>query len=831
MTQPVWNTPAGTLGTFPNNVAISIQLSASVQPPAHQLFFALLNGSLPLPLKLSATGQISGVPSQVTVDVISIFTVRITDDLGNLRDRTFQITVTGIAIPQLTIADSSLLSVEDSTWVSIPITYTNPDPTNVVTIELVQGRLPPGLDITPAGVIRGYAAPPIVNVRLNLIETVVTGTSSDFSLVLCNSTSGFVSGRPIIFSGSVFGGIEVGLTYFIGEIPSTSSFTINSTPGGTIIPLSDGTGVMSVELPSTSLGEATIDTYSFKLRLNSALGTDVGTYSITVINQNASVSQGGPGKTHNTRVPVLLNTRPASIQPTDSDPYYGYYILPSVPPSQPAMIGTILSDNYFAFKVNGYDFDGNVIRYSFSGLPQGLTGHTDTGWITGTPVISSGISQYTFSVSVFKEANPSLASTYFNFTYKLSSGVDGVVTWITPADLGSMFNGEVSTLSVLASADVPLQYRIVSGALPPNLVLLSNGEISGNVADQPADVFLILGDITDFSVTIQAFSPQYSIIQSERTFLISVRQEYNRPTDILYIKATPSLPDRRKIDLLLSDETIIPSEYLYRPGDTYFGKAQEIIYEHMYGILAGDLTEYIAAVTKNHYWRNITLGEIKTAVAKNAAGTVIYEVVYSEVIDNLTNMEPPESTNIRDVISTEVYWDTPIDLLQGPWYTSITDIFTSYDFDLTYYTSLTPGYARLLYPNSMYNMRTQVTNVLGQEYDSKLLPLWMTSQQANGSTLGYTQAWVICYTVPGKAETVKNNIQAQTLWPYTLNQINFRIDRFSVDKSTTYNYDKNVSPPAWTSLPSATPVPNPLDTEDFYVLFPRRTILPDNTQY
>jgi hypothetical protein len=63
-----------------------------------------------------------------------------------------------------------------------------------------------------------------------------------------------------------------------------------------------------------------------------------------------------------------------------------------------------------------------------------------------------------------------------------------------------------------------------------------------------------------------------------------------------------------------------------------------------------------------------------------------------------------------------------------------------------------------------------------------------------------------------------------------LNQINFKIDRFSVDKSETYNYDKRLTPPAWTGLPSATPVPDPLDSKDFYVLFPRQTILPDQAQ-
>ena len=214
---------------------------------------------------------------------------------------------------------------------------------------------------------------------------------------------------------------------------------------------------------------------------------------------------------------------------------------------------------------------------------------------------------------------------------------------------------------------------------------------------------------------------------------------------------------------------------------------------------------------------------MKTAVAKNSAGEIIYEVVYSEVIDNLVN---PAGVSI----SSSIYWPRPIDLQLGPWYTSITDIYTSYADILgqEYYTSLTPGYAQTLYPNSLYNMRNRVAQVVGQEYDSRLLPLWMTSQQLNGSTLGYTQAWVIAYTKPGFSTTIKNNIQNN--WGYTLNQINFRIDRFSVDKSETYNYDKNLTPPAWTGLPSATPVPDPLDSKDFYVLFPRQTILPDQAQ-
>ena len=148
-----------------------------------------------------------------------------------------------------------------------------------------------------------------------------------------------------------------------------------------------------------------------------------------------------------------------------------------------------------------------------------------------------------------------------------------------------------------------------------------------------------------------------------------------------------------------------------------------------------------------------------------------------------------------------------------------------------YYTSLTPGFAKNLFPNSLPNMKERTGEILGQEYDFRLLPGWMTSQQANGSTLGYTPAWVIAYCKPGTSAQIKTNIE--TLWldplgnPYTLNEINFELDRITVDKSITYDYDNNVTPPAWTGLPSATPTPNPKDSKDFHVLFPRHTILPD----
>ena len=859
MAQPIWNTSAGTIGTYPATIIMATQLSASPVSPATTITYTLLSGTLPSGTTITSSGLISGTPTLVTVDTTTTFTIRATDNLSNIRDRTFSMTISGSAIPEFTTPAGSVLNTLDSVWIELPIEYSNPDNTNEVVVELQEGILPPGLEINSTGLIRGYANPPTVNVTLTEVETNATITDGTSYLITCTSTTQFTIGRPVVFTSTAFGGIEEGETYYITTINSSTTFTIAATQNGDVFPLTSATGSMTVTLPAISFGQPTIRTYSFILRLSSNLGGDTATYSITVVNQNTPVIQGGPGYTINSRIPTILNTRPKTFIITDNDPYSGYYILPPVSPTVNAFIGTIRSGEYFTFKVIGYDFDGSSLTYEYVNLPVTVTGDTETGWITGTPTLNSiGLSTFNFAVNVYKTDNPSIGTTNFNFSYNLSNEITDTIIWTTLPDLGTIFNSTISTLKVVAVADTELSYRITSGELPPNLLLSDNGEITGIVADQPTDTLLEQNVETVFTVTIQAYSSLYPVVQASKTFTITVIQEYTQPTDTLYIKAAPSITDRNILNTLLASETLIPEAMVYRPNDIYFGKATSIIYEHAYGIYASEIDEYLAAVTQNHYWRNITLGEIKTAVAKNSAGEIIYEVVYSEVIDNLVN---PAGVSIQQ----EIYWPRSIDLGLGPWYTSITDIFTSYDTVLgqDYYTSLTPGNAQTLYPNSLFNMRNRVGQIVGQEFDSRLLPLWMTSQQANGGTLGYTQAWVICYTKSGiivdgqlltyaefeatgltktrtqggiivtdyfsYAETIKNNINNN--WPYTLNQINFRIDRFSVDKSETYNYDKKFNPPAWTGLPSATPVPNPLDSKDFYVLFPRQTILPDESQY
>jgi hypothetical protein len=168
--------------------------------------------------------------------------------------------------------------------------------------------------------------------------------------------------------------------------------------------------------------------------------------------------------------------------------------------------------------------------------------------------------------------------------------------------------------------------------------------------------------------------------------------------------------------------------------------------------------------------KNLTLGEIKVAQARNAAGQVIYEVVYSQVIDNLLNSQGQS-------VSKEVTLPYPIN--EG----DSTEIDT-------------------VYPNSLINMRDQVIDTVGQV--ANILPLWMTSKQANGKILGFVPAWPIAYAKPGKGDQIVYYIKEY--FGQDLNRVDFEVDRYELDRLLTKNWDPVADSTygAWEPTPAET---------------------------
>jgi hypothetical protein len=308
--------------------------------------------------------------------------------------------------------------------------------------------------------------------------------------------------------------------------------------------------------------------------------------------------------------------------------------------------------------------------------------------------------------------------------------------------------------------------------------------------------------------TIKVRTREY-LISVLRTFTITVFRRFNEPYEKLYIKAMPGFEDRDIIESFVNDTDIIPESSIYRPDDPNFGRSESVIYDHAYGLTASSLLDYVESLDLNHYWKNITLGEVRTAQARNAAGEVIYEVVYSAIQDDLVN-------NQGQSVDKEVALAYPI---LGPEDSTLVDT---------------------VYPNSLINMRDQVIATVGQV--SPALPLWMTSKQQNQQILGFTPAWVIAYVKPGEGARIAYNIGQQTT--YRLNDIDFNVDRYELDRSQTYNWDPvtkqwTPAPPAATTFDNnttifdggsttfITPENTWTDTDEYdkYLVFPKRTIL------
>jgi hypothetical protein len=92
MAIPVWQTPAGFLGTITERTFASISLST-----VDSSRFSLISGYLPTGLSLSSTGIISGIPASVGDTVTTQFVVRAADNSTPylIADRTFKIDTQG----------------------------------------------------------------------------------------------------------------------------------------------------------------------------------------------------------------------------------------------------------------------------------------------------------------------------------------------------------------------------------------------------------------------------------------------------------------------------------------------------------------------------------------------------------------------------------------------------------------------------------------------------------------------------------------------------------------------------------------------------------------
>jgi hypothetical protein len=147
-----WQTPAGSLGTFGDNVAVSI---SAVATDDSTITYSLASGSsLPSGLTLnSSNGLISGTLPDITSNTTYTFTINASDGANPAVARTFSIASN--AAPTWVTSSGSLGTFSEQSSVNVTVSAT--DPSDVVAYTLASGSsLPSGITLNSStGVISG----------------------------------------------------------------------------------------------------------------------------------------------------------------------------------------------------------------------------------------------------------------------------------------------------------------------------------------------------------------------------------------------------------------------------------------------------------------------------------------------------------------------------------------------------------------------------------------------------------------------------------------------------------------------------------------------------
>ena len=86
----------------------------------------------------------------------------------------------------------------------------------------------------------------VMDIVYNDYAITCTATSATYDTVSCSNTSALVIGQPIVFSGTVFGGIVAGTTYYVLSIANATQFFITDIAGSeTAFGLTDAAGSMT----------------------------------------------------------------------------------------------------------------------------------------------------------------------------------------------------------------------------------------------------------------------------------------------------------------------------------------------------------------------------------------------------------------------------------------------------------------------------------------------------------------------------------------------------------------------------------------------------------
>ena len=458
-------------------------------------------------------------------------------------------------------------------------------------------------------------------------------------------------------------------------------------------------------------------------------------------------------------------------------------------------------------------------------MPLGLSLDEKSGVIYGSIPYQPAISKtYKFTIRAYRydPTHGNIVNTPRTFSLDVIGDVEGTITFTTDGDLGHIDADMISYLNVVAVTKIKnpvLIYTVVAGRLPPGITLFNDGTLQGKVnqfingdklglTTVDASNTTFDGGTTNFDrqfiFTVKA-QDQLGLSATTKTFSLKV----NTPNDLAYsnIYVKPFLPSVIRTDIVtfLNDITIFTPSLIYRPADENFGIQHSLRMLLYPGIETVSASKYVSALGRS-YKKKFKLGDVKKAVAKlPGTNTVIYEVIYVEVFDNLENSNGSISSIIN--INNRNYPITVnqgrrdiIDGVLGSDISRMQNINASQRIQLqdrvmsADYNGQRAGDTNksTIFGNSVTNIRNKIKEVGDSERN--YTPLWMiTPQTFSGVAQSFTKAIPICYCIPGGADKIILNIKHSE---FDFKKINYTIDRVIIDSVTGYMGDKYLMFPA-----------------------------------
>ena len=581
---------------------------ANIEPAPSTLVYSLLSGELPRGVQLRRDGLLYGFPAIITTGTNDVrgysFTVRTTNTIGQIADRTFVISINNIVPPQflatgvrgegigqtnsnINLAFTNVGSGYFSNNVSVTIGNPNVDggePAVLGKVYLHANGAVKAVGLVGPGT--GYTTVPAIAI-----------TGANTTAASCTITSLTNSGRENL--GYYFDGDYVDIKINALEVSPTGTLTWKvsrgSLPPGLTI---DQTGRISgfAQAPARpgDVGTAAYDVgrydqfvydfegaadsrvYLFSLRLFDGINYVDQQYRLGIYDKTYFLVDNELITADSTRYtadrdgyqyPSII-TSTTVLPPVRQGQQYAYQfqayisnpnleIKWSVNAGGPARFDQGANpnpdDNNRFFTVVPYD-DRSFDQTDLS-LPGGIFLDGATGWLLGRiGTVDQAESTYEFTVTAYVEVpisqttNSIRRSQPVKFSITVLSDIKETVTWLSDSNLGILDNGQVSTIAIEATTNKnsTLTYKVKSGQylrVPQGLNLQSNGLLSGRTT---FDYFSM--DRRNSEIT---FDQQTNTYDSKYVFTVIAQDD----TGLVY--------DEKEFTITVTNVNKLPYENLY----------------------------------------------------------------------------------------------------------------------------------------------------------------------------------------------------------------------------------------------------------------------------